>query len=292
MNAPLINRAVRTYLRSRLRGRTRLTLLLARHSRALQCVPIQFDGRPTVYMDLRMPGSHAWFVGSPWQESPREVDEQHVMQRVVRRGDVAYDVGANIGLHMTLLSRAVGPEGRVIAFEPNPDLQRLLRRTAEDAGNCEVHGVALSDVSDTATLFVPEDHSMGSLADWTTGRRGPTRRLTCGQEPLDTLVSAGRIPPPDFVKCDVEGAELKVFRGARMTFDRPQAPILLFEAGENTSRGFGLSKWSALEFLETLTRARFTFYDVGKGAQLHALDRGRPGNLNVLAVPESRSGRL
>ncbi len=292
MNPPLISRAVKTYLRTGLRGRTRLTLLLARHSRALQCVPVNFERQPTVYMDLRMSSSHSWFLGSPWRESPRELAEQQVMRGVVCPGDVAFDIGANIGLHMSLLSNAVGGSGRVIAFEPNPDLHRLLVRTAEEAGNCEVHCLALSDAADTATLFVPDDHSMGSLADWTSGRRGATRQVVCGLAPLDAMVKEGRIPSPDFIKCDVEGAELKVFRGGRDTLDSPDGPVLLFEVGENTSRGFGLTKWSALEFLETLDRARYTFYELIKEGRVLPLNRSHPRNLDVLAVPESRRDRL
>jgi FkbM family methyltransferase len=213
------------------------------------------------------------------------------MQRVVRSGDVAYDIGANLGLHMALLSRLVGPSGRVLAFEPNPALRHLLDRTARGAGNCRVHAVALSDVTETATLFVPEDHSMGSLADWTNGRRGRTRHVACRQVQLDDLIAEG-FPVPDFIKCDVEGAELKVFRGARQTINRASAPIVLFEAGENTSRGFGLTKWAALDFLAGMDGARFTFFEVRKEGGLEPLDRTVTTNLNVLAVPEARRERL
>lgn len=190
-------------------------------------------------MDLRMFDSHSWFRGSPWRESPREPNEQRIMERVVRPRDVAYDIGANLGLHMALLSRCVGAAGRVYAFEPNPALVRLLRLTAHEAGNCVLHNVALGDVEETAMLFVPDDHSMASLANWTNGRCGRTRQVRCDQVKLDHLIAEG-LQPPDFIKCDVEGAELKVFTGARQTLDRSAAPIVLFEAGENTSKGFGL----------------------------------------------------
>ena len=242
-------------------------------------------------MDLRMPGAHSWFRSSPWKESPRELNEQRIIQRVVRPGDVAFDIGANLGLHMALLSRCVGTKGRVHAFEPNPALARLLELTAGGAGNCIVHTAALSDVETEAALFVPDDHSMASLADWTNGKRGRRRQITCEQVKLDRLIAQG-LELPDFVKCDVEGAELKVFKGSKQTLDRPHAPIVLFEAGENTSRGFGLDKWAALDFLAALEKPRFQFFEVGSEGGIEPVNRSTPRNANVLAVPQQRQTRL
>jgi FkbM family methyltransferase len=58
----------------------------------------------------------------------------------------------------------------------------------------------------------------------------------CEERRLDDLTTANCIPRPDFIKCDVEGAELKVFQGASKTLDCVDAPIILFEANVHTAR--------------------------------------------------------
>src|SRR5205807_2152840 len=55
-----------------------------------------------------------------------------VLRAVAGRGDVVFDIGANIGFFSTLLSRWVGPEGRVVAVEPDPENLALLRRNLDE----------------------------------------------------------------------------------------------------------------------------------------------------------------
>jgi hypothetical protein len=90
---------------------------------------------------------------------------------------------------------------------------------------------------------------------------------------------------PAFIKCDVEGAELHVFRGAVELLDRRNAPIILYEASLNTARGFGLTQWDATRFLEQLRLPRFSFFAVGPEGQLETLDPDAGRSINVLAVP-------
>src|SRR5262245_25144112 len=214
---------------------------------------------------MRLPGSLRWLEGSPWNESPGEQDEQHVMRQVVREGDLVLDIGANIGLHLALLSRLVGPRGSVMAFEPNPQLVPNLRRTATGAGNVVVHNIALSDENGDASLFVPVDHSMASLAD-RTKRLGTTTEESCRMQRLDDFEPG--VFHPDFIKCDVEGAELQVFRGASRILDREDAPILLYEAGVSTVTSFGLGRWEATDFLTTLDAPNFSLFAISEGGAL------------------------
>jgi FkbM family methyltransferase len=282
-------RLLRAYLRTSLRGRTRLPHVLARWIPSLQAVPVQIADWPPVFFDMRLPDSLRWLEGSPWVESPRETGTQRVMRQVVRDGDLVLDIGANVGLHLALLSHLVGHHGSVMAFEPNPALVPNLERTAAAAGNVVVHHIALSDRNGEASLLVPIDHSMATLAD-RGGRLGPTVARTCRMQRLDDLEPGDF--RPDFVKCDVEGAELQVFRGAARILDSEEAPIVLYEAGINTVRGFDLSQWDATRFLEQLQAPQFSFFTISKGGALEPLrvDAGR--NVNVLAVPRSRMSRV
>jgi hypothetical protein len=142
---------------------------------------------------------------------------------------------------------------------------------------------------------------MGSLADWTSLEQmaefrkryaiGAVRTMTVQQQRVDTLVGKGILPVPNFIKCDVEGAELKVFRGGKETMDRIDAPVILFEAGPESAGGFGLTMTDAADFLVGLPRPGYQIFEVGGGGTLksvRSVDLERR-NQNVLAVSGERA---
>jgi FkbM family methyltransferase len=288
----LVARGLRWYLRSNLRGRTRLTGVLTRHLPPLWSVPIRIHDCPPVYVDLRTDHARYLLHGEPWQRAPREEAEQNVMRQVVRQGDVVFDIGANVGLHSVLLSRLVGREGRLVVFEPNSALLPNLRRTLQGLENTVLFECALSDRAGQAEFFVPADDMKASLADWTdVATDGKAREVTCEQSRLDDLIEAGAVGEPDFIKCDVEGAELLVFRGARRVLDRPDAPVVLFEVNGHTAAGFGFGAMDAKDFLEGLRSPRYQFFKVREDGSLSRLGTSNPWS-NVLAVPIAQVARL
>jgi FkbM family methyltransferase len=157
--------------------------------------------------------------------------------------------------------------------------------------NSTLHTIALSDKDDESTLFVPPDDSMASLKDWTAtnarGGEGERRLVTCQQRLMDDLVKEGVLPQPDFIKCDVEGAELLVFQGGQMTLDREDAPIILFEMNKAASGGFGYGITGAKDFLAALKSPRYEFFTVEEGGELKSLGE-IASFMNVLAVPQSK----
>jgi len=257
----------------------------------LRYVPIQIADWPSIYMDARHANTFDWLTRSPLPECPHERDEQIVIRRVVRAGDVAFDIGANIGFHTALLSHRVGGRGRVVAFEPNPSILPALRKTVAAMPNAMLLSVALSDREGESILFMAEELTeVASLANWTRGAYGRISQIVCHLRRLDDLVRSEGVPPPHFVKCDVEGAELRVFRGGAGTFDRVDAPIVLFESNVYTSRGFGVGMWDAKEFLANLPRPAYTFFEVRGGGALSADGAFNSVHSNILAVPKARLG--
>jgi FkbM family methyltransferase len=223
---------------------------------------------------------------------PFETDEQQAMSRIVLPGDTAYDVGAHLGVHSLLLSRLVGPGGRVCAFEPNEAVLPALQRTLEPLKNTSLYRFALADDSGPSHLFVPPDQSMASLADWTAPSPGTTPNIPCQTHRIDDLVSTGLVPKPDFIKCDVEGAELLVLHGARDTLNNVDAPALLFEAGLYTTRGFGLTPACALRFLAGLTEPHYQFFQLGERGTIVRVEAPSSAHSNIVGIPRAKLGRL
>lgn len=289
----LLARSVRLYIRSRLRGSTRLPHLLGQRFGSLQHLPLDIPGWAPVYVDLRVPYAHSLLMESPYKGLWRELDEVQIMHRFVRAGDVAFDIGANVGLHSIVLSRLVGPKGKLCAFEPNAELLHALEFTIAQLGNATLYPIALSDKDAESQLFIPSDCTVASLADWTVAsptfsQDGPSNVITCSERCLDDLIEAGPLPQPDFIKCDVEGAELRVFEGASRTLSRVDAPIILFEANECAARGFHIEVSAAKDFLASLKGPHYRFYEIHEGGRLLEMQNVNPSFSNIVAVPESK----
>ncbi len=144
--------------------------------------------------------------------------------RVVRVGDVVVDVGAHIGYYTICLARAVGSDGHVFAFEPDPDNVRLLRKNVRANGyqNVTIIPKAVSDRCGQATLY---------LSDCSAMHRTHPSPLCSGcvyveTTDLDTYF-AGFGHPIKVIKLDVEGGEPLVLRGmARLLQDHKDLCLL------------------------------------------------------------------
>ena len=173
----------------------------------------------------------ARFLYRAWKARIRgERAEIRVLQESLAPGDVVVDVGANKGSYLYWLRRAVGPAGRVFAFEPQPGLARYLESASRSLGwdNVAVREIALSDSAGRRVLHVPGwENSPGASLEAPASASGDRDRQTeVETDTLDhQLDGAGRIA---FLKVDVEGHELAVFRGAEKTLAASR-PALLFE---------------------------------------------------------------
>lgn len=137
--------------------------------------------------------------------------------RCVRPGQVVWDVGANVGLFSIAAAALAGTGGRVFAMEPDTWLVSLLRKTAAGEGPrapIEVLPVAVCDENGLAGFSIAKrNRSTSHLDGFGSTQTGGTRRHeTVATMTLDRLLQLR--PAPDFIKVDVEGAEVKVLRGA------------------------------------------------------------------------------
>ena len=168
-----------------------------------------------------------WIVGSSlhrcWM-GVYEYEKQQLITRVVQPNTVFYDVGANVGFYTLLGSRLVGA-GKVFAFEPlAKNLEYLNRHLAlNHIQNVEVLDVAVSGENGSARFEVEATGSMGHLS------HGGTVKVQTAT--LDSLLEQGRILPPNYIKMDIEGAELAALRGAQRCIRQYRPQIFLATHG-------------------------------------------------------------
>lgn len=146
-------------------------------------------------------------------EGERFVGERGLVSELVRPGDTVVDVGANIGYYALLAARIVGPRGRVLAFEPEPDNLVELRM------NIERNGLGMVEIRPVA---------VGAQAGTVSFLRGINGGVTGGA--ADDGASTVQVPmvalddvlegPVGMIKIDVEGYEGEVLAGARRVIER------------------------------------------------------------------------
>ena len=217
------------------------------------------------------------FVFGVW-----EPGVERLVRELLAPGDVAIDVGANVGYYTLLMARAVGPRGKVLAFEPSPVTFERLRENVEMNGldNVELFRLGASDHRGTVGL------SGGSIRNQ--GRSSMVRGDAEHQvevAPLDEQIPEDLWPRVRLVKIDVEGAEPAVLAGMQAGLRRlPEESLVFLElAGESE----GEYQASRAIFDDMRSRGYQPFaipnrYDVG--FYLH------PGDLRARLVTELPRG--
>jgi len=139
-------------------------------------------------------------------------------------GDVFIDIGANIGYFSLLASKIVGDSGRVIAFEPLPDLNQQFAESVQRNKMENIKIIEKGCGDKVENLFIginPENIGTSSVI------RGK-KDLEQVQIPISTLdLELGQIAKVDFVKIDVEGFEYEVLKGAKNILQTYHPKILI-----------------------------------------------------------------
>jgi FkbM family methyltransferase len=155
------------------------------------------------------------------------------IERFVRRGDVFYDIGANVGAYSLIAAKATGGDARVYAFEPSPSSFNELSRNVllnECADSVVALPFALWSENETLSLTLNSAvpgaalHRLRHL----TGTAGANTIKILGVR-LDDLVERFGLPAPNHVKIDTDGHELEVLRGAERTLARQEWRSIIVE---------------------------------------------------------------
>lgn len=148
----------------------------------------------------------------------------------LKKGDVAVDVGANIGWFTLLMSRQVGPEGEVIAFEPEPSFRERLKTHLEinQIENVLLSPFALSNEECVARII----QNIGPYHSSAIMKYGPeTEGIEVRCKTLDYMCDPLWIGKVALIKIDIDGNELKMLKGAQQTIDK-SSPFIAMEIGD------------------------------------------------------------
>lgn len=156
--------------------------------------------------------------------------------REIPQGSVLADIGANVGMYTVFAALARG--ARVIAFEPESENYAILNR------NLQLNGIgdqvlalcaALSDQPGVDRLYLSAAiaggscHSFGEEVGFDLKPRAAAFAQGSIAFRFDDLVGSGQVPPPEFVKIDVDGFEHKVIRGMAQTLRKTTVRSMLVE---------------------------------------------------------------
>ena len=224
--------------------------------------------------------------------------EKAVFLGMVRVGDVIFDIGANLGYYTALFSKIAGPNGEVHAFEPVPETFRRLFVNLSQTKNVFLNHAACCETPGPVILNIPNnDLGQASMqvqqqGSWEAG--GTIDRFTCDGIQLDSYVRGSFPNRLDFLKCDVEGAELPALKGMARELARLQ-PLLFLEACSAWTRNFEYSPADLIAFLESLGYDRFlatSGYELIDGRR-YMEESGNKVDTNLLcSVSEKHDERL
>ena len=189
-----------------------------------------------------------------------EPNEFAFFDHALQPGMTFLDAGANDGIYTVFAAKRVGNEGTVWAFEPSArELSRLRHNLELNHLAARVFPLALADCSGQAELSVGAyehagHNTLGAFA-YQTELEG---KAPVEVRRLDEVLNENPLARLDLMKIDVEGAELRLLRGALETL-RKYRPVLLFEVSEGSLKHQGGSPPELLAFLHTENYLIYTF---------------------------------
>ena len=183
-----------------------------------------------------------------------EMPIQDAIAEMLSPGDVFFDIGANLGFFSLVAARAVGPEGRVYAFEPVPRNADAIRR-CRNINNLpwiDVFVEAVGASSGKADMWIAKHPGGSALASADTPP-DRLRKANVDLVSLDDAIAERGLRPPNLIKIDVEGAEHEVLEGLAKTLLAAN-PALLCEVDDATEEGLDRKR---RELSETLVRSGY-----------------------------------
>ncbi len=183
--------------------------------------------------------------------------ETGLLNGEIKKGDVVFDIGANIGYHTLIAARLVGPDGKVIAFEPDPTNFGLLKNNVEMNGYQNVILVqkAVANRTERIRLFLSEDNKGDHrIYDPNDGRTS----IEIEAVRLDDFLAdfGGRV---DFMKMDIQGAEGGAVQGMPDLLKKNRRLKIVSEFWPFGLRQFGTEP---AEYIDLFVKQGFVLHEI------------------------------
>lgn len=192
--------------------------------------------------------------------------EHRLIPRLLLPGQTAFDIGANVGAYALQISKVVGTNGRVFAFEPYPLSANRLRSIVRflRVPNVSVIESAITNETSTVLLSTPKKGVGGSydaLIHVENSSEGDGTRVRTTT--IDSEMKRIGLASLDFIKCDVEGSEWMVFDGGRQTISAYQ-PAILCEVDEKWAKRYHHTPDEVFRLVKDLGDYTILVYEHGK----------------------------
>ncbi len=207
------------------------------------------------------------YFGTLWRQlSEQYRDDVYQKYYKIRKGDIIVDVGAHIGTFAVRAATIVGQEGSVVAIEPEPDNLIFLRKNvqANKLHNVVIVPKAIWSSKDKLKFFIAER----------TGRHGlindkdqdPNKFIEVEVDTLDNILKDVGISKIDFIKMDIEGAEIEAYQGMKETLKNNNVKLAI--AAYHTHEGWQtIAGWLSGDEFEAYVREGYVYAEKKMGVQ-------------------------
>lgn len=248
---------------------------------------------PSIPIPVRLPFGAWWlarddYLGATLFYDGFENAEREFVESFVRPGMTVLDIGAHHGYYTLLASQIVGSAGKVLAFEPSPRERKKLNLhlRLNRCKNVLIESCALGDADSAGQLFLASRTESGCNSLRRPDVSGAPAPISVVVQRLDQVLLKQRIGSVDFVKLDVEGAELSVLKGATELLTKRPRPVILAEVQDIRTAPWG---YEAKEIVRFLSDLDYRWYAPVVGGNLEEMDvRLEKYDGNFVAVPEER----
>ena len=165
----------------------------------------------------------------------RALEYNYHLPQLLRRGDIAIDIGANLGYYTRPMADIVGAEGQVYAVEPVPVIFSVLERNVRGRGNVSLMNYALGEQDDTIEMAndsVAEAGYFGTGRNFVSEGKLSMQAIRFSAQMRRGSELFGALERVDFIKCDIEGYERVVIPQLRPIIERHHPTVLIETDGQ------------------------------------------------------------
>lgn len=247
---------------------------------------------PSIPLPVRLPYGGWWLAVNDTCSDAiftnnYEKAEWRFVERVLKKGMIFIDIGAHHGFYTILAAKKVGSSGCVIAFEPSPRERGrlLLHLKLNHCTKLKVEPFTLSSQDGESTLFLVDGKGTGCNSLRPPVVSEPTKTINVSTMTLDNYLKKANIHHVDFIKMDVEGAELEVLKGAKGLLSQNSRPVVMAEVYDIRTNPWGYPASSIYDFL---AERNYHWFSINSRGTLKPCTRIDYYEANLVAVPQER----